>query len=59
MNKKLKLTKLTVANLDRVKGGSIPCACHWTVGDGVQIMENKTKVTCMNPCPVPFTEDPC
>jgi hypothetical protein len=27
--KKLKLTKLTVANLNRLKGGDIPCACHW------------------------------
>lgn len=27
MNKKLKLTRLTVANLERVKGGKTLCAC--------------------------------
>jgi hypothetical protein len=27
--KKLKLTKLTVANLTRVKGGTDICACRW------------------------------
>jgi hypothetical protein len=59
VNKKLKLTKLTVANLDRVKGGSIECACQWTTGDGVYNMENITKVTCVNPCPVLFTEPGC
>jgi hypothetical protein len=59
VNKKLKLTKLTVANLDRVKGGSIECACHWTTGDGVHNMEILTKFTCKNPCPVPISEDLC
>ena len=32
--KKLKLTKLTVANLERVKGGDDPCACEWTIDNG-------------------------
>ncbi|MDQ1353163.1 MAG: hypothetical protein QG657_3469 [Acidobacteriota bacterium] len=27
MKKKLKLTKLTIANLDRIKGGNVFCAC--------------------------------
>jgi hypothetical protein len=31
--KKLKLTKLTVANLDRLKGGKDHCACQYTAGD--------------------------
>ena len=31
--KKLTLTKLTVANLDRAKGGKDHCACQYTVGD--------------------------
>ncbi|NIM17781.1 MAG: hypothetical protein GTO45_37875 [Candidatus Aminicenantes bacterium] len=59
MNKKLKLTKLTVANLDRVKGGTKECACQWTTGDGVQNKENLTKVTCVRPCPILFTEQDC
>lgn len=29
MKKKLKLTKLTIANLDRIKGGDIQCACPY------------------------------
>lgn len=37
MNKKLKLTKLTVANLERIKGGDDPvCFCQafgGTIGD--------------------------
>lgn len=31
--KKLKLTKLTVANLNRVKGGILECGCDVTTGD--------------------------
>jgi hypothetical protein len=57
VNKKLKLTKLTVANLDRLKGGTDPCACQWTTGDGVNNM--MSKVTCVNPCPILFTEHDC
>ena len=32
--KRLKLTKLTVANLDRVKGGFDYCACELTTNNG-------------------------
>ena len=46
--KKLKLTKLTVANLDRAKGGDIPCACHWTVTDGAWNRDHTRE----NPCAV-------
>lgn len=59
MRKKLKLTKLTVSNLDRVKAGSIPCACHWGMDDGAFNRDNLTLATCNNPCQVLFTEDPC
>lgn len=43
--KKLKLTKLTVDNLERVKGGDDPCACHVTTYDGA-FNQNHTG----NPC---------
>lgn len=33
MNKKIKLTKLTVANLERAKGGIDHCACNYGLGD--------------------------
>jgi hypothetical protein len=47
--KKLKLTKLTVTNLDRLKGGDIPyCACEWTTDNGAYNQVN----TKQNPCPV-------
>jgi hypothetical protein len=43
--KRLKLTKLTVANLDRVKGGKV-CACELTVTDGAWNRDHTG-----NPCP--------
>jgi hypothetical protein len=57
--KLLKLTKLTVANLDRVKGGTDPCKCHEGLGDGVYNRDHPTLtcptlVTCQNPCEVPI-----
>lgn len=36
MNKKLKLTKLTVTNLQRVKGGKPLCACIYPPPGGCQ-----------------------
>jgi len=54
MNKKLKLTKLTVANLDRVKGGRPPCACQWTTNDGAFNRDHVT-FTCF-PCPITVTD---
>jgi hypothetical protein len=59
VNKKLKLTKLTVANLDRVKGGITHCACQWTTGDGVPNKLNLSNVTCVDPCPVLVSEPGC
>lgn len=50
MNKKLKLTKLTVANLDRVKGGRPPCACDWLLQNGAYNRDHFTLWTCANPC---------
>jgi hypothetical protein len=50
--KLLKLTKLTVSNLDRVKGGTDPCKCHQGLGDGEYNMINHTVNTCQNPCAV-------
>jgi hypothetical protein len=58
--KLLKLTKLTISNLDRVKGGTDPCKCHEGLGDGEANMINltlvtcPTMVTCQNPCEVPI-----
>jgi hypothetical protein len=52
--KVLKLTKLTVSNLDRIKGGTDPCKCHVGLGDGEYNMINLTLITCQNPCPVPI-----
>lgn len=50
-NKKLKLTKLTVANLDRVKGGRPPCACEWTAGNGQFNYDHVTIISCIV-CPI-------
>lgn len=50
MNKKLKLTKLTVANLDRVKAGKFLCACDIQLGNGAFNRDHPTIQTCMNPC---------
>ncbi len=47
MNKKLKLTKLTVANLDRVKGGRPECACELTAGDGQFNYDHFTIISCI------------
>lgn len=55
-NKKLKLTKLTIANLDRVKGGRPPCACEWTAGDGEFNRDHFTIISC-RVCPI--TDYPC
>jgi len=54
--KKLKLTKLTISNLDRVKGGRPPCACEWTAGNGQFNLENYTFISCIV---CQFTEDQC
>ena len=49
--KLLKLTKLTVANLGRVKGGLIGvCKCDIGLGDGEYNRDNLTAYTCHNPC---------
>ncbi len=50
MKKKLKLTKLTVANLDRVKGGIDYCACHVGMGDGAFNRDNPTLVKSVCVC---------
>lgn len=34
MKKKLKLTKLTVANLNRIKGGKPKCYCDFVLNNG-------------------------
>jgi hypothetical protein len=54
MNKKLKLTKLTIANLERIKGGELPCVCHFTVGDGAFNRDNPT-ISC-KVCPITGAE---
>jgi hypothetical protein len=56
--KKLKLTKLTVANLDRVKGTGSPCGCDTYTYNRVDIYElNTTAVNCTFKscivCPLP------
>lgn len=50
---KLKLTKSTIANLDRIKGGRPPCACNATVTDGAINRDNQTivKTYCLTYCP--------
>ncbi len=45
MNTKLKLTKLTVANLNRIKGGINHCACPWTF-PAVAAFDNAIEHTC-------------
>ena len=54
MNKKLKLTKLTIANLERIRGGELPCVCHFTVGDGAFNRDNPT-ISC-KVCPITGAE---
>ncbi len=48
MKRKLKLTKLTVANLDRVKGGitNHQCACPRTNYEQVAYNQAPTQTTC-------------
>jgi len=53
VEKKLKLTKLTVANLDRVKGGIDHCACQVGVGDGVFNRDHPTLVKSVCVCLFP------
>lgn len=45
MNRKLKLTKLTVANLNRIKGGIAHCGCIWT-NPGAAAFDNAIQHTC-------------
>jgi len=47
MIKKLKLTKLTVANLDHINGGKpvVLCYCDALITNGVYNRDNKTKAT--------------
>jgi hypothetical protein len=53
--KKLKLTKLTISNLDAAKGGRPPklCICDALVTDGAYNRDHYTEgvVTCPNICP--------
>lgn len=58
MKKNLKLTKLTIANLDRMKGGIPLCACPYTDDRLAQYDLNvkQTKTTIV--CPIP-TVEPC
>jgi hypothetical protein len=51
--KKLKLTKLTVVNLQRVKGGRPDCACEWTVGNGQWNHDHWTAVKTFCAVPIP------
>ena len=45
VNRKLKLTKLTVANLNRIRGGINHCACPWTF-PAVAAFDNAIEHTC-------------
>ncbi len=45
--KRLKLTKLTVANLDRLKGGIDHCACEWTTNNAALNQINPTVISCI------------
>jgi hypothetical protein len=51
VNKKLKLTKLTVANLQRVKGGIDLCKCDINQGNGAWNRDHPTisVVVCVVP----------
>ncbi|MCP5053919.1 MAG: hypothetical protein GY940_42520 [bacterium] len=40
VKKKLKLTRLTVSNLERVKGGIDQCRCQLGAGDGAFNRDN-------------------
>jgi hypothetical protein len=51
MKKKLKLTKLTIANLDRVKGGAPLCACPYTEPRLAQHDYNLKHTISCAPCP--------
>ena len=52
LKKRLKLTKTTISNLDRVKGGSPDCACDFMVGnaacnfDHVQTVNQSACLSC-------------
>ena len=41
-SKKLKLTKLTIANLQRTKGGRPKCPCDYLLTDGAYNRDYKT-----------------
>lgn len=59
MKRKLKLTKLTVSNLDRVKGGidTPECGCPYTdPQQGVNIYNLHQTITCV---PCVSVVDPC
>ena len=45
--KRLKLTKLTVANLDRVKGGIDHCACDIGTNNGALNQLHPTVISCI------------
>jgi len=68
MKKKLKLTKLTVANLNRVTGGKPPCYCEadpFGSPNGVFNRDNGTVLTICFPtcvevsCPIVSGCDTC
>lgn len=51
MNKKLKLTKLTLIDLNRVKGGDPVCACQVFPGGGTDQACNETGGPSIRPKP--------
>jgi hypothetical protein len=47
---KLKLTKSTIADLDRIKGGRPPCACQVTTTNAANNYMYTMPVTCRPTC---------